>query len=216
MDTPSSSKKHARTDFRIPSWLKINIVCEIGEPEPVTFDISPMCASMNNTLGNYIEEYCSALELSASDPAPNPLPDPVCITIPEDVPDPDAPDTAVPIIDAETFAKVLEFCQIVEAQNRADDFKKWFDQIGESAWEKEFVAGLDDEMLFSLVLGANWLGNKELLDVTCKAISNFVKDLNSTDDILTRFGIVKTAETDLPPDAKEKFAKMKKLQSEMQ
>jgi len=216
MAAAASSKKHARDDFRIPSWLKINIVCEIGEPEPVTFDISPKCASMNNTLGNYIEELCMVLELSASDPAPNPLPDPVCITIPEDTPDSDAPGVAVPIMDAETFAKVLEFCQIVEAQNRPDDFKKWFDQIGESAWEKEFVASLDDAMLFSLVLGANWLGNKELLDVTCKAISRIVRDMDSTDEILTRFGIVKTAETDMPSDAKEKFAKMKKLQNEMQ
>ena len=43
-------------------------------------------------------------------------------------------------------------------------------------WDAEFVK-VDDETLFNLILAANYLDIKSLLDLTCKAVADEIKGM---------------------------------------
>ncbi|KAL3840957.1 hypothetical protein ACJIZ3_025548 [Penstemon smallii] len=90
----------------------------------------------------------------------------------------DVIDTGIPVpnVKSKTLAKVLEYCKRhVEADKRiaADGGDKITD-----ADLKEFNAkfvNVDQGMLFDLILAANYLDIKGLLDLTCQTVANTMK-----------------------------------------
>jgi hypothetical protein len=45
------------------------------------------------------------------------------------------------------------------------------------AWDKKYVE-VEDEDLFELILAANFLGMKDLLDLTCNKVSHYFPDFS--------------------------------------
>jgi len=73
--------------------------------------------------------------------------------------------------------KVLEYCEHYRGEplpttDDANENRKRTDDIDE--WDKNFIT-VDQEMLFEIILAANYLDIKPLLDVGCKTIANMIK-----------------------------------------
>ena len=66
-----------------------------------------------------------------------------------------------------------------------------------NVWDKEFVK-VDDEMLFNLILAANYLDIKALLDLTCKTVADEIKG-KTPEEIRIRFNI----KNDFTPEEEE-------------
>jgi S-phase kinase-associated protein 1 len=70
-----------------------------------------------------------------------------------------------------------------------------------SDWDKDFVSEdkLDQKALFDLILAANYLNNKLLLDVTCKALANRLKG-KSSQEIVAYFKKVYPFDKEYTPE----------------
>ena len=58
-----------------------------------------------------------------------------------------------------------------------------------SEFDAEFVAKLDQATLFELILAANYMDIKSLLDLTCAKVASMIKN-KSPEEIRKTFGIV--------------------------
>merc|ERR1712084_132724 len=81
-------------------------------------------------------------------------------------------DTPVPLpmVDSKILIKVIEYCKYhhkAEQDSLPEDDK--------NVWDKDFVK-VDDETLFNLILAANYLDIKQLLDLTCKTVADNIKN----------------------------------------
>jgi len=73
------------------------------------------------------------------------------------------------------LAKVLEYCEHHRGEpvhTQDDDVPIRTTDITE--WDQRFIC-VDQEMLFEIILAANYLDIKPLLDVGCKAVANTIK-----------------------------------------
>merc|ERR1712166_982741 len=70
------------------------------------------------------------------------------------------------------------------------------------AWDKAFAA-VDDDTLFSLILAANYLDIKPLLDLTCKTVADYIKQCKTPQEIRRRFNI----KNDFTPEEEEEVRK---------
>ena len=66
-----------------------------------------------------------------------------------------------------------------------------------NVWDKDFVK-VDDETLFNLILAANYLDIKALLDLTCKTVADEIKG-KTPEEIRIRFNI----KNDFTPEEEE-------------
>merc|ERR1711998_440317 len=71
-----------------------------------------------------------------------------------------------------------------------------------NAWDAEFVK-VDDDTLFSLILAANYLDIKSLLDLTCKTVADYIKQCKTPQEIRRRFNI----KNDFTPEEEEEVRK---------
>ncbi|KAF2432953.1 E3 ubiquitin ligase complex SCF subunit sconC, variant [Tothia fuscella] len=55
-------------------------------------------------------------------------------------------------------------------------------------WDKKYMDGMDRETLFDVIMAANYLDIKALLDIGCKTVANMIKG-KSPGEIRTMFGI---------------------------
>lgn len=97
----------------------------------------------------------------------------------------------IPNVNAGVLKKVIEWC----THHRADpptaadddsDSRKKTTDIDE--WDAKFMQ-VDQEMLFEIILAANYLDIKALLDVGCKTVANMIKG-KSPEEIRKTFNIV--------------------------
>jgi len=95
----------------------------------------------------------------------------------------------VPMVDSQTLAKVIEY---LKYHQRADD-----ESLDDPLWDVNYVK-VDDETLFNLILAANYLDIKPLLDLTCKAVADEIKG-KTPEEIRTRFNI----KNDFTPEEEE-------------
>lgn len=84
----------------------------------------------------------------------------------------------LPEVDGKTFAKVVEYCQHYTDKKEVDE-----------EWDSEFCK-MENSELFTIILAANYLENKQLLDSCCTAVANMIKG-KTPDEIRTLFGIEK-------------------------
>lgn len=96
----------------------------------------------------------------------------------------------LPNVKATVLQKVIEFCQHhleepmteiekpLKSQNMADVVQKWY---------ADFV-DLEQVLLFELILAANYMDIKPLLDLTCATVASMIKG-KSPEDIRATFNI---------------------------
>jgi len=103
----------------------------------------------------------------------------------------DAP-VPLPMVDSKILIKVIEYCKYhhkAEQESLPEDEK--------TVWDKDFVK-VDDETLFNLILAANYLDIKPLLDLTCKTVADEIKG-KTPEEIRIRFNI----KNDFTPEEEE-------------
>ncbi|KAG7967883.1 hypothetical protein I3843_08G122900 [Carya illinoinensis] len=82
-------------------------------------------------------------------------------------------DNVIPVLNvaSKILAKVIEYCKKhVEPANSEDRTSE--DDL--KAWDAEFVR-VDQATLFDLILAANYLNIKSLLDLTCQTVADMIK-----------------------------------------
>ncbi|KAF2095175.1 E3 ubiquitin ligase SCF complex, Skp subunit [Rhizodiscina lignyota] len=108
----------------------------------------------------------------------------------------------IPNVNEVVLKKVLEWCEHhkkdppASADDDADSRKKSTD-IDE--WDQKFMQ-VDQEMLFEIILAANYLDIKALLDVGCKTVANMIKG-KTPDEIRKTFNI----QNDFTPEEEEQI-----------
>ena len=98
----------------------------------------------------------------------------------------------LPMVDSKILIKVIEYCKYhhkAESESLPEDEK--------NVWDKDFVK-VDDETLFNLILAANYLDIKPLLDLTCKTVADEIKG-KTPEEIRVRFNI----KNDFTPEEEE-------------
>ncbi|KAK1355939.1 Fimbriata-associated protein [Heracleum sosnowskyi] len=81
----------------------------------------------------------------------------------------DCADTAIPLpnVTGSILSKVIEYCKKHAESPKADnEVLKSFDA--------EFIK-VDQQVLFDLIMAANYLNIKSLLDLTCQTVANMIK-----------------------------------------
>lgn len=110
-------------------------------------------------------------------------------------------DVSIPLnnVTSKVLTKVIEYCKHhVENPTKLDTDKSKEDI---SPWDKQF-AGVDQATLFELILAANYLDIKPLLDLTCKTVANMIKG-KTPEEIRKTFNI----KNDFTPEEEEKVRK---------
>ena len=141
--------------------------------EQQVFTVDREIAEMSGTIKNILED-CPVLE------APIPLP-----------------------TSAKILEKVIEYC-IYHRDNPETVEEKPEDQYRTdniSDWDKKFCS-VDQPVLFELIIAANFLDIKPLLDVTCKTVANMIKG-KTPQEIRDTFGI----KNDFTPEEEEQVRK---------
>jgi len=78
--------------------------------------------------------------------------------------------------------------------------EKFFDVV--DPWDKKFIEGFDHSFVFELMTGANFLNCKDLLELTCARVAEWMKE-KSVEEIRDMFGI----ENDFSPEEEERLRK---------
>jgi S-phase kinase-associated protein 1 len=113
-------------------------------------------------------------------------------------------DSPVPLhnINTKILTKILEYCQHhIDNPEIPDTVSDENKETVISPWDKNFCE-MDQGCLFELILAANFLDIKPLLNVTCKTVSNLIKG-KTPEEIRKNFNIV----NDFTPEEEEKITK---------
>eukprot|EP01089_Gocevia_fonbrunei_P008115 TRINITY_DN1977_c0_g1_i1.p1 TRINITY_DN1977_c0_g1~~TRINITY_DN1977_c0_g1_i1.p1 ORF type:complete len:170 (-),score=34.41 TRINITY_DN1977_c0_g1_i1:70-579(-) len=101
------------------------------------------------------------------------------------------PPIPLPNVNGTILEKVLEFCKY--HQENPDDpavekvTTKRTDDI--APWDKDWISKVDQQTLFDLILAANYLDIKPLLDLTCKTVAHQIKECKTQEDLRKKFNI---------------------------
>merc|ERR1711939_776226 len=92
----------------------------------------------------------------------------------------DVPEAAIPLpaVEGNILEAVLQYYHDNKEEKEEE----------KNAWDAEFVK-VDDDTLFSLILAANYLDIKSLLDLTCKTVADYIKQCKTPQEIRRRFNI---------------------------
>lgn len=102
----------------------------------------------------------------------------------------------LPNVSSKILAKVIEYCSYHTTSSKAGDDNKVSEE-DIKAWDTEFVK-VDQATLFELILAANYLNIKELLDLTCLTVANMIKG-KKPEEIRKQFNI----KNDFTPEEEE-------------
>jgi len=102
----------------------------------------------------------------------------------------------LPNVTGKVLSKVIEYCEAKVQSKKANGVPAKTEEENK-AWESEFVK-LDQGTLFQLILAANYLNIKELLDLTCYTVANMIKG-KSPEEIRKAFNI----KNDFTPEEEE-------------
>ena len=90
----------------------------------------------------------------------------------------------VPNVNAKILAKVIEFC---DYHVKVENAEVAISEEDVKVWDAEF-AEMENDTLFQLILAANYLNIKTLLDLTCQTVANMIKG-KKPEEIRKTFGI---------------------------
>ncbi|RWW22751.1 hypothetical protein GW17_00013033, partial [Ensete ventricosum] len=108
----------------------------------------------------------------------------------------------LPNVTSKILAKVIEYCKkhvdasAAASSKSSDDASKLADEELKS-WDAEFVK-VDQATLFDLILAANYLNIKSLLDLTCQTVADMIKG-KTPEEIRKTFNI----KNDFTPEEEE-------------
>ncbi|CAI0547361.1 unnamed protein product [Linum tenue] len=89
----------------------------------------------------------------------------------------DCADNGIPLpnVTAKILAMVIEYCKNHHGSpdGMGDDDDGAVEDEAMKTWDKKFVK-VDQDTLFDLILAANYLNIKELLDLTCKTVADMM------------------------------------------
>ncbi|QDS70059.1 hypothetical protein FKW77_004287 [Venturia effusa] len=108
----------------------------------------------------------------------------------------------VPNVNEAVLRKVIEWCDHhkddpVSASDDDSDSRKKSTDIED--WDQKYMS-VDQEMLFEIILAANYLDIKALLDVGCKTVANMIKG-KSPEEIRKTFNI----QNDFTPEEEDQI-----------
>ena len=115
----------------------------------------------------------------------------------------------LPNVKGKVLAKVIEYLRFHNG-NPAKEIDRPLKSANMrevvAEWDADFVE-VDDELLFDLILAANYMDVKPLLDLTCAKVASFMKG-KSAEEIRKRFNMENdlTAEEEAAPRAENKWA----------
>ncbi|XP_050378912.1 SKP1-like protein 1A [Argentina anserina] len=113
----------------------------------------------------------------------------------------DCADNVIPLpnVSGSILAKVIEYCRKHVEERTAETGSAGKDSL--KAWDAEF-AKVDQNVLFDLILAANYLNVKELLDLTCQTVADMIKG-KTPEEIRGIFNIT----NDFTPEEEEEVRK---------
>ncbi|XP_022762269.1 SKP1-like protein 1A [Durio zibethinus] len=108
----------------------------------------------------------------------------------------DCADNEIPLpnVNSKILSKVLEYCK-KRVDAAADKEKNPDDEL--NAWNADFVK-VDQKTLFDVILAANYLNIKSLLDLTCQTVADIIKG-KTPEEIRKTFNI----RNDFTPEEEE-------------
>jgi len=122
----------------------------------------------------------------------------------EDLGDEAVAGTPIPLpnVNHAVLQKVVEWCEhhrndVAQSGDDDNDNRKKTTDIEE--WDQKFMQ-VDQEMLFEIILAANYMDIKSLLDVGCKTVANMIKG-KSPEEIRKTFNIT----NDFTPEEEEQI-----------
>ncbi|CAN7054698.1 hypothetical protein BRARA_G03391 [Brassica rapa] len=115
----------------------------------------------------------------------------------------DCTDNGIPLpnVTGKILAKVIEYCKkhvdaaAAKTEATADGGASSDEDL--KAWDAEFM-NIDQATLFELILAANYLNIKNLLDLTCQTVADMIKG-KTPNEIRTTFNIT----NDFSPEEEE-------------
>jgi S-phase kinase-associated protein 1 len=107
-------------------------------------------------------------------------------------------DSGIPLpnVTGKILAKVIEYCK-KHVQGASSEEGKPLNEDDLKAWDLDFVK-VDQDTLFKLILAANYLNIKSLLDLTCQSTADMIKD-KTPEEVRKLFNIV----NDFTPEEEE-------------
>ncbi|GMY05431.1 SKP1-like protein 1B [Fagus crenata] len=102
----------------------------------------------------------------------------------------------LPNVKSDTLALVIEYCK-----NHVHSSESKSDSKALQTWDAEFIK-VDQNILFDLILAANYLDIKGLLDLICKTVADMMKG-KSVEEIRKMFNI----KNDFTPEEEEEVRK---------
>ncbi|KAG2692831.1 hypothetical protein I3843_08G068500 [Carya illinoinensis] len=110
----------------------------------------------------------------------------------------DCADNGIPLpnVTSKILSKVIEYCKKHVEAPKAEDRAASLDE-DLKAWDVEFVK-VDQATLFELILAANYLNIKSLLDLTCQTVADMIKG-KTPEEIRKTFNI----KNDFTPEEEE-------------
>eukprot|EP00252_Welwitschia_mirabilis_P023609 TRINITY_DN6721_c0_g1_i1.p1 TRINITY_DN6721_c0_g1~~TRINITY_DN6721_c0_g1_i1.p1 ORF type:complete len:158 (-),score=27.32 TRINITY_DN6721_c0_g1_i1:293-766(-) len=108
-------------------------------------------------------------------------------------------ESAIPLpnVSSKILAKVIEYCKFHVDVQKATEDKTNASEEDVKAWDAEFVK-VDQGTLFDLILAANYLNIKNLLDLTCQTVADMIKG-KTPEEIRKTFNI----KNDFTPEEEE-------------
>ncbi|CAJ2646645.1 SKP1-like protein 1A [Trifolium pratense] len=108
----------------------------------------------------------------------------------------DCADNGIPLpnVTSKILAKVIEYCK-KHVESVGSDEKPNDEEL--KAWDADFVK-VDQATLFDLILAANYLNIKNLLDLTCQTVADMIKG-KTPEEIRKTFNI----KNDFSPEEEE-------------
>ncbi|GAU23872.1 hypothetical protein TSUD_369800 [Trifolium subterraneum] len=104
----------------------------------------------------------------------------------------------LPVVTGKILAKVIEYCK-KHVQGASSEEEKPQNDDDLKAWDLDFVK-VDQATLFELILAANYLNIKSLLDLTTQAAADMIKD-KTPEEVRKIFNI----ENDFSPEEEAKI-----------
>ncbi|KAK7858791.1 skp1-like protein 1b, partial [Quercus suber] len=167
------------------SYFPFVILCRLGVQNSVVSSIGTMSSSKKITLKSSDGEAFEVEEAVALESQ----------TIKHMIED-DCADNGIPLpnVTSKILAKVIEYCKKHVESTSADERTSDEDL---KAWDTEFVR-VDQATLFDLILAANYLNIKSLLDLTCQTVADMIKG-KTPEEIRKTFNI----KNDFTPEEEE-------------
>lgn len=100
----------------------------------------------------------------------------------------------LPNVSAQILEKAIEFLgyhtdnPYLEEDEETKKKKSFTEFCKRTDWDKQFTDSLSDNQLFGLMVAANYLDSKPLLDVCAKTVADIIRNLDGT-DIRGRFNL---------------------------